>query len=107
MGVLSRHTPECVQKCAKIDQQIREWEARWPNYCRQCYGYGAFFHPATREEPESSDPCDCTLDGVCPRCGITGLNEDGEGPCDNCGWNYNDAKPEIWDCWGCRDDEGD
>lgn len=103
--MIGQHTAECLRKAAEVDQQIRDWETKWPNHCQKCHGRGGFFYPATREEPESTDPCDCTLQGLCPRCGITGLNEDGEGPCDNCSWDYDDARTEPWNCWSCQDDD--
>ena len=100
-----QHTPECLQRIQEWDQKIRDWEAKWPNYCRKCNGAGHSFYPATWEAPEESDPCDCTYDGICARCGYKGLKEDtGDGPCTLCGWNYDDARPNPWECWGCLDD---
>lgn len=76
------------------------WERQWPNHCKTCEGHGVFtgttkvdFGPGGLPD---ADPChDCTEKGICARCGEPGLDrETGEGPCTNCGWNYDDAAPE-------------
>ena len=78
------------------------WQEKWPWYCRVCRGYGMVGWPESRDRPAACDPCDgCTEGGHCARCGAANsLSSDGEGPCRACGWNYNDALPEIDPCEG-------
>ena len=45
---------------------------------------------------DGAEPCECVEEGICPRCGKHSLNEDGEGPCTRCGWNYDDMLPPSW-----------
>lgn len=90
-----------------------EWRARWPNACQSCGGWGGHGYsydpsPAGVSLAPGSmqdfDPCEepgCVSEGFCARCGqptlseIPGVFEEGQGPCKDCGWNYNDGEP-MW-----------
>jgi hypothetical protein len=55
---------------------------------------------------EEVDPCrECTEECICPRCGSRdALDEDGNGPCQVCGFNFDDGCPPAWECT-CYEDE--
>lgn len=81
-------------------QQNQEWLDKWPNHCPKCKGWGGktFYeaHPygsTTADEP-MFDVCE-ELDDIhtCHRCGKDGLDEDGNGPCNFCGWDFDDGLP--------------
>jgi len=111
-------TPECKERTKKAEAAIETWKAKWPNYCRKCEGAGDFcysFDPSPSGVAlspgwlEDCEPCpNCTEKGICARCGANGLNPDtGEGPCQVCGWNYDDmlqSMPECF-CWEIVDVE--
>lgn len=104
MTTTQQHTPECLA----VQKQRAAWLAKWPNYCRKCEGDGGFCTPSNYYEPGDYAPCECTEMGICPRCGQPDLDaESCDGPCANCGWNYNDSLPAA--CLGCGmfDDDGD
>lgn len=71
------------------------WIAKWPGYCKKCLGWGGgtFYEHHDEGGPEQLlDPCDREPYTTCHRCGVPGtLSVDGEGPCKNCGWNYDDG----------------
>jgi hypothetical protein len=80
---------------AAIAIAAEEWRAKWPNHCKKCHGWGGKMWPATRHEPEDFDFCGAHLPDICHRCLHSGLTEDGEGPCSNCGWNFDDGEPML------------
>ena len=94
------HTLECLER----QQAAEAWRERWPNYCRSCNGWGqtVFYqsvpYGATVAYEPITDPCDCALGDQCARCGKPdALDEEGEGPCIFCGWNYDEGTPSV-DC---------
>lgn len=98
---------EALEAAAQAAAEARQaYEKDWPEYCRTCGGWGAFILCETHGLPSSgevlSEPCnDCTQrydtgPQQCARCGERGLDEDGTGPCTNCGWNYDDGIPQAW-----------
>ena len=73
------------------------WAEKWPNHCTNCGGWGGFSTPASYDGPGDFDPCEPGEDvpiEKCHRCGELGLDEDGNGPCKKCGWNYDDGIPQ-------------
>jgi len=83
-----------------------EWKAKWPNYCRDCDGWGGstFYESHGLPGPAERliEPCECVMaetDGPqkCPRCGELSLDNDGSGPCNNCTWDYDDGLIEEFD----------
>jgi hypothetical protein len=82
----------------EIEKHNEEFRKKFPNHCKDCGGWG--LHAYTQSHPygmtyaseELVDPCECTESGKCPRCGHEdALGEEGEGPCPNCQWNYDDG----------------
>lgn len=100
------HTAECARALAEARALNAPWEARWPDYCRKCYGTGivTFWHtpgdPCHGQE-QLTEPCaECTEKGLCARCkGPLTDPEDGDGPCTACGWNYDDMLPAGEECF--------
>lgn len=76
------------------------WLRRWPDHCMHCGGWGrqavalqAPYRDTKAGEP-SSEPCTAIASAAtCHRCAAPGLGENGEGPCENCGWDYDDGLP--------------
>lgn len=101
------HTPECIAAEEKVNMSRIEWMLQWPQHCRECEGHGGFTfverHGFNHGPGEvMSDVCEtCVVNSICARCGLKTLNEDGDGPCTNCGWNYNDGCQIAFECWGC------
>jgi hypothetical protein len=89
------HTAECIQHQETV---YKPWLERWPKFCGDCNGAGAFHDWGDRYTPPSDEPCECTMAGRCARCGAQGLTEDGDGPCTACGWNYDDSVPADCIC---------
>ena len=78
------------------------WLAAWPNHCRHCAGWGHraasqnHVYGSTMATETFTDPCQAIEDArTCHRCGEPGLDENGEGPCTGCGWNYDDGLPGM------------
>ena len=102
------HTAECVTMHEKAQAERAAWIAQWPKYCVFCDGFGEVGDIGGHDDSggNNADPCECTINGRCPRCGQNGLTcEDsgdettGDGPCTYCGWNYGDHAPlDDWDC---------
>ena len=108
------HTEDCQQMIDGSTLAQREWIALWAGYCVKCSGAGVHityeshgFKGGGREQLQ--DPCShCTENGICARCGAQGLTVDGEGPCTFCKWDYDDALPQVWECYGdCNQGEND
>lgn len=80
-----------------INEINEEFRSKWPNHCKDCGGWGLHsftemhgFNHGSGEE--ITDPCECTENGKCPRCGKEdALDEEGQGPCPKCNWNYDDG----------------
>ena len=98
------HTTACVEATERRQFSIDVWKKLWDNHCSLCLGRGGTDMPGGRDSLSDYDPCACTERGICPRCGEPGLTSEergdastGEGPCRECGWNYDDACPEPLD----------
>jgi len=92
--------------CVEVAQANKEWNERWPNACKKCEGAGGssyiemhgFKHGAGEQ---MFDTCACVDDGICPRCGFSMDNSEGDEtiPCKLCGWNWgkgpDDAAPQV------------
>lgn len=121
------HSSACQ---AAIDARIIEiaaWAARWPNHCWSCQGTGVSVSPGCSVPygetsvslPDSIDPCpDCSVAGLCPRCGQPGLTSEdrgddttGDGPCKVCGWDNGKEKDDCCPgeaecfCWAVLGDD--
>jgi hypothetical protein len=84
------------ERCRAVEARNAQWTETWPNHCRQCGGWGATGTGSTWADPgDSSDPCDALPETTCHRCGEDGLDEDGNGPCTRCGWNFDDGLQEF------------
>jgi predicted nucleic acid-binding Zn-ribbon protein len=104
------HTPECLQLFEKAKEDAAQWVSKWPGHCPKCRGNGGRSYAATRWEPGGFDLCSCWESGKCPRCGhqhpeTSRFSEDGEGPCEKCGWDHQNYTPDSvmpeYECWGC------
>lgn len=72
------HTDECEAANARLRAEREAWEKRWPNYCRECEGFGGrtySYDPSPAGVSLSSgtmqdfDPCEaCGEHDLCPRC---------------------------------------
>jgi len=89
---------------AKIKEEQDAWKAKWPEYCNKCGGSGIVTflqgHPygSTTAYEEFAEPCDCILNGFCPRCGATTMNADPDKEvehqtCSACGWEQD--RPDV------------
>lgn len=100
------HTPECQKRQDEISKQIAAWKAAYPNHCQKCLGSGGETYYQSVPYGMGStqmpiyEPCDCTTEGKCARCGELGLTSEergdestGDGPCKFCQWNYDDCLP--------------
>ena len=81
-----------------------EYARRWPNYCRNCDGFGYFvdhFDPSPSGVALGAgtiplmDPCSACMEyGVCPRCGQEHGEEssftEGEMACEACAWDHDE-----------------
>lgn len=113
------HAPYCLDFNEKVAKALREFEWKYPNYCRACGGTGEvceFFDPSPAGvslSPGSMMECDpcalCIDDGNCPRCSAPAIVDRGpllhEG-CSNCGWqsSVSAPAPPPGECT-CYDDE--
>ena len=103
------HTKECLEQMAKREAEIAKYEQDWPNYCKECGGWGGESHVELVGEPGGPnayqdvwDDCDkCVGEGKCPRCGAELFKDAGEmwnelfqdwlegmTPCPACGWQF-------------------
>lgn len=84
-----------------IDPVLRAetWRADWPQHCRSCGGWGDHEYERVglpiMVEPRIARECDSTDPHRCHRCGMPGLDEDSNGPCGSCGWDYDDGDPSL------------
>jgi len=98
-----RHTLWCRYCRWRERRAIRAYRRRWPKFCRDCGGWGGWSIAGGYDSPPDYDACDVFEDErTCHRCGHPGLTEDdAEGPCAFCGWNYDDGCPEVEPYCGC------
>lgn len=113
MGIT--HSPECIERDAKLKKLHEDWVSRWPNYCKSCDGAGSWTDYENLGDGLGGMPVtnfcdDCVGIGKCSRCG-TGLDpESDDGPCSFCSWNYDDFCPPQYldgpcECWEQSDIE--
>lgn len=103
------HHPEAMSTATESSEETladataaERWRQAWPKHCQACEGCGG--RPFTQSQPYGDglvgepmfDVCEATSSpAVCHRCGAAnGLGEEGEGPCVECGWDYDDGVPE-------------
>lgn len=95
---------------AQVIQDQNYFGLCWPNHCKKCGGWGLrqFIQshgPGLIEHLQ--EPCECTEGSadnegvpVCARCeerlSFKIMETVGEGPCNNCGWNYDDGMPSLY-----------
>lgn len=90
-----------IEAQAKSDADNQEFTRRWPAFCRKCGGWGGSSYQESHGFKGGGsetifDLCGAIEDvRVCHRCGCLGLNEEGEGPCSACGWNFDDGLQEV------------
>lgn len=104
-------TDEWEQSAAEYEQQAAhdrllaeqrdtanaEWRAKWPNHCTRCGGWGGATgyqsvpYGSTTASMPIFDVCEALPETQCHRCGRHGLNDESEGPCSFCGWNFDDG----------------
>lgn len=118
------HKQACEAARQEYLRKLAEWEAKYPNYCRNCGGAGSVLvtenyapHGARSAWPCTfEDVCDCVIEGRCPRCGATlpESNPDAEPGlelCLQCSWDATTPLKEQqhapeWECT-CWFDEPD
>ena len=93
---------EFEKYAAEIAKAAAEWEKRWPQACKSCYGRGGqtytemhgFKHGAGEQ---MFDICECIEEAKCPRCGFCNWDEDNEEetPCIKCGWNWGKGEDDV------------
>ncbi len=86
--------------CIARGQAVREYKEKWPNYCLSCGGWGAQMwvedHGLAGRGAVFSKPCECVINGTCPRCGAKDvIDEDGSGPCPECDWDHDGGMPQY------------
>jgi len=113
------HLDYCKEHMEKAANLQDEWAKKWPNHCKECYGWGGMY---STYDPSPSgvslgagfmtdfDPCfECMKYEICPRCGENTLlipYDESEGDfdyCESCGWSAEDPdgmppNPECT-CW--------
>lgn len=95
------HSPACLSYQQDVTYARVAWQIRWPNHCATCEGVGGksfagyFDHRAGVGEPPNFEPCEaCIGQGLCARCKAPLADQETcEGPCDSCGWNFDDQCP--------------
>lgn len=103
------HHKECDDNHREYERLLKEFEDKYPNYCRKCGGYGGFHDYGGYWEPPSFDECECLSSGHCPQCGKPTFTEGDEEECSACGWNMENPNtapepPECWCDYGYEDD---
>lgn len=97
------HTKECLASYEKWQAEVAVYNSFWPQHCKTCHGYGAFFYAGSYDEPPSTDPCEeCVCKGNCPRCGEHTFEDDTLDICSKCGFNLMNGMggPQDFEC-GC------
>jgi len=93
------HTKECIEANLDYTKEVQNYVNKWPNYCRECSGWGGFYETGCSvpygstyvDLPGSTEPCpDCQEEGKCPRC-MTDMDvSEEENACPKCGWKWGD-----------------
>jgi hypothetical protein len=79
----------CCESAKKWQEERDAWFQKWPDSCKQCEGWGMVGDGYDHETGfPNADPCNCTLESFCPRCGDLMGSENG--PCASCAWDFND-----------------
>lgn len=79
---------------AKASEASDAWRKAWPDACPHCNGWGLFMTHCRDLPSPDIDPCEHYADlTICHRCGKPGLSSEAEGPCQYCGWNFDDGDP--------------
>lgn len=98
------HDGDCAEVILESERELRRFQDEWPHYCRTCAARGEHHY---EEDPSPSgvglspgticfyDPCVCTENGFCPRCGTRAWDvdsgEDVGEECASCSWRFDDA----------------
>lgn len=98
--------------CLAAQAKQAEWDALWPNACKECdaTGYVSYYEPIDEIGGKyQSDECEgCMASSVCPRCGHVhddDWNVDADEACVECGWDAELTDPSMWrpvahcECW--------
>ncbi len=88
---MMQHTKACQELDTKLKAEYDAWIQKYPKYCIHCNGRGIV------GDSEWCEPCVyCTgqPSPCCARCLEPLGNDEGEGPCPSCGWNYDDCLPD-------------
>lgn len=98
-----------IERQAKVEQQCSDemaadvkahndaFQKQWPDYCRNCGGWGMFFYPGKysgppeRCYPDDQEPCEALADDQCHRCSahavdLKTIDQYEELVCRACGW---------------------
>ena len=98
MEAEAAHEQKCWDELyVEAERHNKEWIEKWPNYCRQCGGWGLFLvrgkysGPPEHCYPEESYPCEGLSDDQCHRCGAHAVDfktigNQEELVCRACGW---------------------
>lgn len=100
------HSPVCDAAAEKVKAAQAEYDAKWPNHCKNCNARGGFDLPGSHWDPPDFDVCaECVCSGKCPRCGASTFSDDEVSICSGCGFDTMnpDRRPENYECWGCED----
>lgn len=104
--VVRGHFVSCWLR-TRVALPIARWlyRRRWPGVCDECEGTGGIETGGTQLDPPEFIWCAEDDPERCHRCGAKGLDDEAQGPCSECGWNYDDAcpTPEEAMCWGSCD----
>ena len=108
--IVDEHSEDCTVRQILHTKAINDWLDQWPDYCEECKGWGEFQesqsypYGSTSATHYWSEPCECTENGICARCGEEGLTNEangdestGDGPCKFCGWDYDDGLAPEYD----------
>ena len=76
----------------QADAEMQAWIRKWPSHCPNCSGWGAVVR-RRRGKAQESMACEDLPLSQCHRCGAHGLSPVGSGPCNACGWNFDDGLP--------------
>src|SRR5258708_6077186 len=82
-----------TQRCLEGQQRAKDFEAKYPNFCRMCGATGSWSTPSSRLDPPDGGPCAvCVEQGKCPLCAgpvtwVESVKDGDYGKCLTCGWN--------------------
>ncbi len=93
----------------RYEQALAEYETRWPGYCKHCGGEGTTSYQENlaphgsgrRWMYEFIEPCTCTEEGRCPRCGQDWPREEivetieEQLPCPYCNWKWGEKEGDV------------